>query len=70
MRDVAFGADGAVGMDSVKTRYEAELANEYGNLASRTIAMVQRYRDGVVPAVPRDPALEPDFEGLPRRWPR
>jgi methionyl-tRNA synthetase len=66
MRDVAFGADGAVGMDSVKTRYEAELANEYGNLASRTIAMVERYRDGVVPAVPRDPALEPDLEGLPQ----
>ena len=49
MRDVAFGADGAVGMDAVRARYEAELANEYGNLASRTIAMVHRYRDGVVP---------------------
>ena len=67
MRDVPFGSDGAVGMDSVKTRYEAELANEYGNLASRTIAMVQRYRDGVVPAVDRDPALEPEFEGLPQQ---
>ena len=50
MRDVAFGGDGAVGMDAVRTRYEAELANEYGNLASRTIAMITRYRDGVVPA--------------------
>ena len=51
MRDVAFGADGAVGMDAVTARYESELANEYGNLASRTIAMIRRYRDGVVPAV-------------------
>src|SRR6201991_4822988 len=33
MRDVAFGADGAVGMDAVTARYEGELANEYGNLA-------------------------------------
>ena len=42
MRDVAFGSDGTVGMDAVRTRYESELANEFGNLASRTIAMVQR----------------------------
>ncbi|MFL5824853.1 MAG: methionine--tRNA ligase [Solirubrobacteraceae bacterium] len=65
MRDVPFGSDGAVGMDAVRSRYEAELANEYGNLASRTIAMVQRYRDGVVPAVDRDPVIEAEFEGLP-----
>jgi methionyl-tRNA synthetase len=66
MRDVPFGGDGAVGMDAVRTRYETELANEYGNLASRTIAMVQRYRDGVVPAVERDPDLEAELEGLPQ----
>jgi methionyl-tRNA synthetase len=65
MRDVAFGADGAVGTDAVRTRYDAELANEYGNLASRTIAMVQRYREGVVPGVPTDPALDAELEGLP-----
>ncbi len=57
MRDVPFGGDGAVGMDAVRSRYESELANEYGNLASRTIAMISRYRDGVVPAVATDPAL-------------
>jgi methionyl-tRNA synthetase len=66
MRDVPFGSDGAVGMDSVKTRYESELANEYGNLASRTLAMVQRYRDGVVPAVATDPALDAELQGLPQ----
>ena len=66
MRDVPFGSDGAVGMEGVRTRYDAELANEFGNLASRTIAMVQRYREGVVPAVARDPAVEPEFEGLPQ----
>ncbi len=66
MRDVPFGNDGAVGMDAVRARYDAELANEFGNLASRTIAMVQRYRDGVVPASERDPALEAELEGLPQ----
>ncbi len=65
MRDVAFGADGTVGMDAVRARYDAELANEYGNLASRTIAMVLRYRDGVVPAVATDPELDADLDGLP-----
>ena len=66
MRDVPFGSDGAVGMDGVRTRYDSELANEYGNLASRTIAMVQRYRDGVVPAVATDPHLDAELEGLPQ----
>ena len=43
-------ATARVGIDAVRARYDAELANEYGNLASRTIAMLERYRDGVVPA--------------------
>ena len=67
MRDVPFGGDGAVGMAAVKTRYETELANEYGNLASRTIAMVLRYRDGAVPGVATDPALRSEFDGLAER---
>jgi methionyl-tRNA synthetase len=65
MRDVPFGADGAVGMDAVRARYETELANEYGNLGSRTIAMIQRYRDGVIPAVVTDDRLAREFEVLP-----
>jgi methionyl-tRNA synthetase len=64
MRDVTFGGDGAVGMDAVRSRYEAELANEYGNLASRTLNMLERYSDGVVPAVATDARLREDFAGL------
>jgi methionyl-tRNA synthetase len=67
MRDVAFGGDGAVGMDSVRSRYDAELANEYGNLASRTIAMVRRYSDGSLPSARTDGALTKDFDGLPEQ---
>src|ERR1700729_2606105 len=66
VRDVSFGADGSVGMDAVRARYEAELANEYGNLASRTVAMIHHYRDGIVPDVELDPALTAEFEGLPK----
>ncbi|HEX4033640.1 MAG TPA: methionine--tRNA ligase [Solirubrobacteraceae bacterium] len=66
-REVGFGADGPVGMDAVRARYDSELANEYGNLASRTLNMLERYTDATVPAVATDPALAADFEGLPER---
>ncbi len=65
MRDVAFGGDGAVGMDAVTSRYDSELANEYGNLASRTVAMINRYRDGVVPEAATDGQIAEDFAQLP-----
>ena len=52
LRDVPFGQDGSVSTAAFEQRYESELANEYGNLASRTLAMVRRYRDGVLPAAP------------------
>ena len=66
-REVSFGQDGSVSTTGFETRYESELANEYGNLASRTLAMIGRYRDGVVPDVRTDPALPPDFDGLDTR---
>src|ERR1700755_3029349 len=47
-REVSFGQDGSVSTLGFEQRYESELANDYGNLASRTLAMVSRYRDGVV----------------------
>jgi methionyl-tRNA synthetase len=63
-REVSFGQDGAVSTIGFESRYETELANDYGNLASRTIAMIARYRDGTTPAAEPDPALQKDFEGL------
>ena len=64
MRDVSFGEDGSVSMDGVETRYSSELANDLGNLASRTMKMVQRYRDGAVPDVALDDGLAGDFASL------
>jgi len=63
-REVSFGQDGSVSTAGFESRYETELANEYGNLASRTLAMIVRYRDGAVPEVDPDPVLAPDFAGL------
>jgi methionyl-tRNA synthetase len=67
LREVPFGQDGSVSSASFEQRYESELANELGNLASRTIAMLVRYTDGNVPAGPVDPALASDFAGLLER---
>ena len=64
LREVPFGQDGSVSTSSFELRYESELANELGNLASRTIAMLERYRDGVVPPGAPDDALAADFAGL------
>ncbi|HYB23015.1 MAG TPA: methionine--tRNA ligase [Solirubrobacteraceae bacterium] len=64
LRDVPFGQDGSVSTAAFELRYESELANELGNLASRTIAMVHRYRDGVPAVLAPDAELDADFDGL------
>ena len=63
-REVSFGHDGGVSTLTFGERYETELANEYGNLASRTLAMIARYRDGVTPDTGVDAELALEFAGL------
>lgn len=46
---IAFGQDGSFSWEDMAARYQAELANGFGNLASRSIAMTHKYFDGVVP---------------------
>jgi methionyl-tRNA synthetase len=50
MSAISFGQDGSFSWEDLSARYQAELANGFGNLASRSIAMVAKYFDGVVPA--------------------
>ena len=66
-REVNFGQDGSISAAGFETRYNAELANEYGNLASRTLAMVERYRDGVVPEASADSELAAELAGVDDR---
>lgn len=47
---IAFGQDGSFSWEDLAARYQAELANGFGNLASRTVAMIEKYFGGVVPA--------------------
>jgi methionyl-tRNA synthetase len=65
-REVGFGGDGGVSVTTFEQRYESELANELGNLASRTTNMVGRYAEATAPTVAVDPALAADFETLPQ----
>jgi len=64
-REVRFGNDGSISAAGFEERYNSELANEYGNLASRSLAMIGRYRDGVVPDA--TPAELDELRGLPGR---
>jgi methionyl-tRNA synthetase len=48
-REIPFGQDGNFSYDALIERYNADLANGIGNLASRTLAMIQQYFDGRVP---------------------
>src|SRR4051794_9625262 len=63
-REVSFGQDGSISTEGFEQRYNTELANDYGNLASRTIAMIDRYREGRVPQTEPPAELTADFAGL------
>jgi methionyl-tRNA synthetase len=64
---VSFGQDGNVSTEDFETRYTTELANEYGNLVSRTLPLILRHRDGVVPDADPPAALAGAFEGAADR---
>jgi methionyl-tRNA synthetase len=49
MRAISFGQDGSFSWEDLSARYQAELANGFGNLASRVVAMITRYYGGLVP---------------------
>ncbi|MBM4195191.1 MAG: methionine--tRNA ligase [Gemmatimonadetes bacterium] len=67
MREVPFDGDGSYSVERFDAVYTAELANGLGNLASRAIAMIEKYRNGVVPAgapVPLDAEDAADVAGF------
>jgi methionyl-tRNA synthetase len=49
LRDMSFGLDSSFNSEAIVGRQNSDLANDLGNLYSRACAMVQKYRDGVVP---------------------
>jgi methionyl-tRNA synthetase len=49
LREISFGQDGSFSYDALIQRYNADLANGLGNLASRTLTMIRQYRKGEIP---------------------
>ncbi len=49
LREVTFGQDGVISMEGFESRYNSELANELGNLVSRSVSMIGKYRAGTIP---------------------
>jgi methionyl-tRNA synthetase len=65
LRAIAFGQDGSFSWEDFSARYTSELANDYGNLASRVAAMVGKYFGGELPASAADGEAEQAIhEGL------
>lgn len=64
MREISFGQDGEFSWESLHSRYNSDLANDLGNLASRVLSMVGRYLDGVVPDAPNESEVTPEDRAL------
>ncbi len=68
LREVPFGQDGDFSFTAMKQRYNSELANDVGNLLNRSLAMLNKYNDGVLGTVDdernMDRALIADIEGM------
>lgn len=66
LREAPFGSDFSFGEEKVRLRRNGDLGNDLGNLARRSLAMLVKYRDGVVPA-PAPSATGAAFATLPAR---
>jgi methionyl-tRNA synthetase len=57
LKAIPFGSDGSFSWEDMAARYTSELANDFGNLASRLIAMIEKYCDNKIPSVAQNSEL-------------
>ena len=67
LREAPFGSDFSLGEEKVRLRRNGDLGNDLGNLVKRSLAMLGRYRDGVVPERPVSLEIAAPFRDLPAR---
>lgn len=66
LSEMPYGSDGSITYESVISRYNNDLANNLGNLVSRTHAMTKKYFDGIVPAPEREDAVDEELKAAVR----
>ncbi|MDR3584360.1 MAG: methionine--tRNA ligase [Desulfosporosinus sp.] len=64
LREMQVGSDGTYSEDNVVERLNSDLANDFGNFVSRSLAMVVKYRGGIVPRPGQDGAQEQELKEL------
>jgi methionyl-tRNA synthetase len=64
LREIALGADGSFSYEGFQTRYNADLANDLGNLAHRALSMTRNWLGGTTPALGATTELEDDLQAL------
>ena len=62
LSEMPYNSDGSITYESVISRYNNDLANNLGNLVSRTHAMTKKYFDGIVPAPERTDAVDDELK--------
>jgi len=67
-KEIVFGNDGDFSWDRFEEKYNADLANNLGNLVSRLTSMAGRYRQGRLVATAADPVLTEAFGGVATEW--
>ena len=70
LREVPFGSDGVFSNESLINRINSDLANDVGNLLSRTIAMIEKYFDGDIPACGELTDLDKELKTLALETPK
>ncbi len=67
LREIVFGQDGSFSFDALVQRYNSDLANGLGNLASRTLTMIGKYFDGWIPPASSSTQAEQTIQGTAER---